>query len=233
MTVPALPLARWETLADEATRLAVRRVPSNADVDDIVQEVLVRVWRTQDALPADERFRGWLASVVRNAATDHLRARQRQRLRSVPLTEAPEAAPPEGPAEDGDVRTCLVSVLRPFVAELPARYRTVIELSELDGLSHARIAARLGLSVSGVKSRVQRGRGLLRAMLERCCAIAVDARGAPVSCEWRPDGVRPSGCCPETPAPLQSVPARRRRSASATSTAATISTAARTAKASV
>jgi hypothetical protein len=50
-----------------------------------------------------------------------------------------------------------------------------------------------GLSVSGAKSRVQRKE--LKAMLERCCEIALDARGTPVSCEMRPDGILPLGCC--------------------------------------
>ena len=86
-------------------------------------------------------------------------------------------------------------MLRPFVAALPERYREAVRLSELDGLNHAAVAERLGLSVSGVKSRVQRGREQLRAMLHRCCEIALDARGGPMKCEVRPDGETPPGCC--------------------------------------
>jgi RNA polymerase sigma-70 factor (ECF subfamily) len=91
-------------------------------------------------------------------------------------------------------------VLRPFIAACPAAYRETLILSELDGLPHAAIAQRLGLSVSAVKSRVQRGREHLRQLLERCCEIALDARGAPMSCEMRPDGVLPAGCCCQTSA---------------------------------
>ena len=89
----------------------------------------------------------------------------------------------------------IAAVLRPFVEQLSPRYREVIKLSELDGWSHASIAGRLSLSVSGVKSRVQRGRRQLRTLLERCCAFALDARGAPMSCAIRPDGKLPPGCC--------------------------------------
>jgi RNA polymerase sigma-70 factor (ECF subfamily) len=63
----------------------------------------------------------------------------------------------------------------------------VIVLSELDGVPHAEIARRLSISVSGVKSRVQRGRELLRRMLTDCCEIAVDARGAVVDCVPKQD----------------------------------------------
>lgn len=194
-SMPQLAPAHWQSLADEASRLVARRVAGDADLDDVVQEVMVRVWRHGDGLRDDERFRAWLASIVRNAASDHLRTRARQRLRSVPLldpAELGEAAPAE---EDDEARRCLSSVLRPFIAALPPRYRAIIELTEIDGLPHAVVAARLGLSVSGVKSRVQRGRERLREMLERCCAIAVDARGTPVSCERRSGGRLPDGCC--------------------------------------
>jgi RNA polymerase sigma-70 factor (ECF subfamily) len=57
------------------------------------------------------------------------------------------------------------------------------------------LAKRLGISVSGVKSRVQRGRVLLREDLERCCAIGLDARGTPISCEMRAGGKAPPECC--------------------------------------
>jgi RNA polymerase sigma-70 factor (ECF subfamily) len=89
----------------------------------------------------------------------------------------------------------IAAVLHPFIAALATPYRETMALSELDGLPHAAISEKLGVSVSAVKSRVQRGRDLLRQSLERCCAIGLDARGAPVSCEVRPDGELPAGCC--------------------------------------
>lgn len=53
----------------------------------------------------------------------------------------------------------------------------------------------IGISVSGMKSRVQRGRQQLRGLLEDCCSIALDARGRVVSCEPRPDGKLPDCRC--------------------------------------
>jgi RNA polymerase sigma-70 factor (ECF subfamily) len=58
-------------------------------------------------------------------------------------------------------------------------------LTEIDGLTMRAAADALGLSVSGAKSRVQRGRALLRARLLRCCAVEVDARGRPFAFEGR------------------------------------------------
>ena len=83
--------------------------------------------------------------------------------------------------------------IAPMVRQLPADYREAIELTELEGLTQVAVAERLGLSVSGMKSRVQRGRARLRAMLLRCCEIELDRRGRLVAFEPR-DGEDRTAC---------------------------------------
>jgi RNA polymerase sigma-70 factor (ECF subfamily) len=191
---------QWGRLRSDVSRLVARRLPTRADVEDVVQDVLVRVWKHGVSLRDDERFGAWLSRVAYTAAADHMRARQRHPLAKYDAPEEPdtgETAPlTEGQADGGpDAKELIAAVLRPFVAALPPPYAETVALSELEDLPHAAIAARVGVSVSAVKSRVQRGRELLRQMLERCCEIGLDARGAPVSCEMRSDGEIPDGCC--------------------------------------
>jgi RNA polymerase sigma-70 factor (ECF subfamily) len=77
-----------------------------------------------------------------------------------------------------------------FVARLPSPYREAITLTELEGLTQREAAEMLGISVSGMKSRVQRGREKIREMFEECCRISVDCRGRVVECEPRAlDGI--------------------------------------------
>lgn len=187
---------QWKRLRADIGRLVARRVPSSDDVEDVVQEVLIRVWRHRASLRDDERFGSWLSRVAYNAVVDHLRSLGRLApvLNEQALSEIP-AGPSGPPADFEGVRELIAAVLQPFVDQLPPRYRETLTLSELEGLPHAAIAERLSLSVSGVKSRVQRGRELLKELLERCCQFALDARGAPISCTVRPDGVLPPGCC--------------------------------------
>ena len=64
--------------------------------------------------------------------------------------------------------------------------------TELEGLTQKEAADMLGISLSGMKSRVQRGRARLRAKFEQCCAIAQDARGKVTDCDPRPAGGGPS-----------------------------------------
>lgn len=190
---------QWHRLRADIGRLVARRVPRSADVEDIVQEVLIRVWRHGSRLRDDERFGAWLSRVAHTAAVDHLRSRGRHAPFAFDEDEPPVSGPTEGATRADDdaqvTKGLIAAVLRPFVEQLPPRSRAVIALSELEGVPHAAIAARLSLSVSGVKSRVQRGREQLKAMLERCCEFALDARGAPVGCEVRPDAILPPGCC--------------------------------------
>ena len=82
-----------------------------------------------------------------------------------------------------------------FVSMLPSPYREALTLTELEGLSQREAAEMLGISTSGMKSRVQRGRAKLRQALEDCCHIALDARGRVTDFEVREDGKLPDGCC--------------------------------------
>lgn len=187
----------WGRLRADVSRLVARRLPTRADVEDVAQEVLLRVWKNGGSVRDDERFGAWLARVAYTAAADHMRDRRRFQVARYPAAEEPDDA--EGvalPEDDAgpEARTLIAAVLRPFIAACPPLYREALVLSELEELPHAAIAVRLGLSVSAVKSRVQRGREHLRQRLERCCEIALDARGGPMSCEMRPDGVIPPGC---------------------------------------
>jgi RNA polymerase sigma-70 factor (ECF subfamily) len=187
---------QWTQLRADVGRLVARRLPGPADVEDVVQDVLLRVWRHGESLRDDERFGAWLARIARTATADHLRSRQRHPLARFSSGEAGgDSDPPV--EEDESVKNLVATTLRPFVEGLPEPYRAALLLSEFDGLPYPVLAKRLGISVSGVKSRVQRGRSLLRAALERCCAIGLDARGTPVSCEPRASGSAPPGCCPE------------------------------------
>lgn len=78
------------------------------------------------------------------------------------------------------------------VVLLPSPYREALTLTELEGLTQKEAAEMIGISLSGMKSRVQRGRERLRTLFDECCEIGVDARGRAIACD-PPDYKRP-GC---------------------------------------
>ncbi len=80
-----------------------------------------------------------------------------------------------------------------LVNQLPERYAEAIEMVELGDMSQKAAAERLGISVSGMKSRVQRGRQKLRDLLLDCCAVELDRRGGMLELVPR-DGCDDCGC---------------------------------------
>jgi RNA polymerase sigma-70 factor (ECF subfamily) len=157
----------------------------------VLQEIFLRLQRGLPDLRAHERFGPWVYRIARSAIADHYRALARNPLAAGASPDAAALAPESG----GDVECELVAYIASFVAALPSPYRDAITLTELEGLTHKQAAEMLGVSLSGMKSRVQRGRQRLRKSLEACCKVALDARGGVICCERRADAVIPEGCC--------------------------------------
>lgn len=169
------PATLWTEFRAPLRGFLARRVPPGVDPDDLLQEVFLRVIRHAATLRSSDRPEAWLFQIARNALRDSLRARLRRDGR----TDALEGDLPaeSDPAEDRAAEAELAPCLTAMVNRLAEPYRTTITLTSLSGVSQADAARQLGISISGMKSRVQRGRAQLRQMLVRCCAIAVDVRG--------------------------------------------------------
>lgn len=183
--------ASWPELSSQLRPFISRRIRAAADVDDVLQETLLRLHRGLGSLRDDERFGAWVYRIARSAIVDHLRTRARH-----PLASDEGVEPMTEEEEDQAAVRCMSEAVRLFVPLLPEPYREAITLVELEGLTHAEAAERLGISLSGMKSRVQRGRAKLRSMLEACCAIALDPRGRIM--DYEPRDVRPEDCCPSS-----------------------------------
>jgi RNA polymerase sigma-70 factor, ECF subfamily len=172
VTVAAVP---WGDVAARLRPFVAHRVPSN-DIDDVLQDVLVRMHRGLSALRDDERFSAWMFQIARNAIVD---ARRKHAVEAVDGHDVDETAAAPSSGDDREAATALAGCVSLFVAALRPPYREAITLVELEGRTAREAAEIAGVSVSGMKSRVQRGRAQLRELFDRCCEIAVDARGKP------------------------------------------------------
>jgi RNA polymerase sigma-70 factor, ECF subfamily len=169
MMMAAVP---WSDVAAKLRPFVARRVDAS-DVDDVLQDVLLRVHRGLGALSNETRFAAWMYRVARNAIADQGRMRARH-----PLVDSCEEELNTGDDDDAHAaETALAACLTVFVAQLPSPYREAVTLVELEGMTTKDAAELVGVSTSGMKSRVQRGRARLREMLDECCAIALDVRG--------------------------------------------------------
>jgi RNA polymerase sigma-70 factor (ECF subfamily) len=167
-------------------------VASPADVDDVLQETFVRMHRGLATLADGERFGPWVYRVAASAIADHRRARARHPLApGEPRHETNDAAAGESEAGiEADLAECVAL----FVARLPSPYREAVTLTELEGLTQKDAAEMLGVSVSGMKSRVQRGRERIRRMFEDCCELTLDCRGRVTECVPRQRDETPRDC---------------------------------------
>jgi RNA polymerase sigma-70 factor (ECF subfamily) len=167
---------------DRVYRLAVSITGSSQDAEEVVQDALWSVVRKIDTFRGDSAFGSWIYRIVANAAYQKLRSRSSRRA-EIPLEDvlptfhenghaAPSAdwsAELDDPERGTELRLALTSA----IDELPAEYRTVVVLRDVEGLSNTEVAQVLGLTIGTVKSRAHRARLFLRKRLETAMVVPV------------------------------------------------------------
>jgi RNA polymerase sigma-70 factor (ECF subfamily) len=169
----------WRELHDQLLGFIARRVRTREDAEDILQEVMLRIHRSSGELEHVERVTGWIYRIASNAIVDYYRRPARRELPAGWQADVEEPGEPESVADEpetAELRGELARCLTPLVERLPASYRQALVLTEVEGATQAEAAARLGLSVSGLKTRVQRARGRLKDLLLDCCHVELDRR---------------------------------------------------------
>ena len=155
----------WEEVARDHGRflynVAYRLAGNDADAQDLVQEALVRVRRGLESYTPGS-LEGWLARIVTNVFLDEVRRRRRRA--TVALPETPDAVLPPAPPADAPGDDLYDEVQRALGA-LPEDFRVAVVLCDVVGLSYEEIAAQQRVPVGTVRSRIHRGRRLLREAL--------------------------------------------------------------------
>ncbi len=168
----------WMEVRGRLRAFIAKRVSAEAAVEDLLQEVFLKIHDKIDQVQDPRRLVSWIFTVTRHVIIDYYRTPHRHRELPAGLATDVEALMAAGEPEDesDEPRMQLAGCLRPMMDQLAPEYRDALRLVELDGLTQQAAASKLGLSLSGMKSRVQRGRRQLKAMLHDCCLIQLDAR---------------------------------------------------------
>ena len=155
----------WEEVARDHGRflynVAYRLAGNDADAQDLVQETLLRVRRGLEtyqpgSLPA------WLSRIVTNVFLDEVRRRRRRP--TDPLSDDGDRQLPPSPGAD-EVTDDFSDEVQHALSSLPDDFRTAVVLCDVVGLSYDEIAAAQGVPVGTVRSRIHRGRRMLRTAL--------------------------------------------------------------------
>lgn len=160
----------WQQYHSKLRAFTKSRISDDAATDDILQDVFLKMHTGLASLKDDIKIRNWLYQITRNTIIDYFRSQK-------PTVDIPDwlSLPEIDPTEN--VYQELAECLQPMIKALPEKYRGAVTLSELRGLKQKEVAQLQGISVSSAKSRVQRGRALLKKMLTECCRFKFDHTG--------------------------------------------------------
>ncbi|MCO6486926.1 MAG: RNA polymerase sigma factor SigZ [Phaeodactylibacter sp.] len=165
--------AIWIKVQAKLKAFVRAKIRDEASADDVLQEIFLKMHQNLHQLREEEKAEYWLFRIAQNAVNDHFRERK---------TLSKPAPSPEAPLTEKEKQiqalTEEVSQWLPFMLELlPGKYRQALYLTEVEGISQRELAEKLGISYSGAKSRVQRGREKLRDIVLQCCEVATDKYG--------------------------------------------------------
>ncbi len=167
----------WHEFAAKLGQFIRARVADPATAEDILQDVFVKLQARLGQLKDPAKLPGWIYLITRNAIIDHYRTRKE-------TVEVPESLAAEEESKTSETEELKSAFLR-MIYSLPEPYREALVLTELEGLKQQQLAGRLGISLSGAKSRVQRGRQQLKKLLTECCTFEFDRRGRVIDCAPR------------------------------------------------
>ncbi|MCX2739617.1 RNA polymerase sigma factor SigZ [Pontibacter anaerobius] len=159
----------------------LKRVQDKEETDEILQQLYLKLYKNCEQLQGVHNLKAWLYQITRNTVHDFFRESGRRQ----PLHPEAEFAEPEEMPERN--RQEVEALVEPLISLLPAEYAEALRLSELEGMSQKDIAERLGISYSGAKSRVQRGREKLKQLFLECCHLELSHNGQLLGAEVKAD----------------------------------------------
>lgn len=190
----------FRTFAGGVRQYLRRRLPTETDAEDVLQDVFLRITENVDQLQHADKAQAWVYAIARRAVADFYRRRERRSdVHTLPDDEpAAEEEPPDRlvpHAGTHDVHEEVLSWLRPMIDELPEKYARPLRWADVEGLKQQEVADRLGLSLSGAKSRIQRARRQLGEVLAACCTVEFGPDGRATSFQRRQEAAE--ACCEE------------------------------------
>ena len=181
----------WRALSEQLLAFIRSRVRSNADADDLLQDVFLQVVEKFDSVRQVDRIQSWVFQIARNAVVDSYR-RQAARMHES-VEDVAEFKGIDG--DDCNLNAALGKWLASMIPSLPQKLQDAVRMYELEGRSQLEIAKQLGISLSGAKSRVQRARRELAKFLRSSCQVELDRRGNVIACAPKTrDGCEQASC---------------------------------------
>ncbi len=156
----------WRTHHDQLLAFISKRIKNPHDAEDILQEVFIKILSKIGTLRDSSKLQSWIYQMTRNAIIDYIRRKKYQELEA-------EISDIEDETDETAMKEA-TGWIGYYVDALPENYREAVVLYEMKGQSQKEIAEKMGISYVNVRSRIQRGRQLLKKNLTDCCTFNVD-----------------------------------------------------------
>ena len=163
--VPAL----WQEHKNELRSFILKRVKDQDLTNDILQDVLMKVYKFCMSKSGVRNIRSWLFQIAQNTITDHYRKQSKY----IDLDNLNDLENKEQNIAFSEATNYIL----PMLDFLPKDYSVPLKLADIDNMKQADIAKKLNLGLAATKSRIQRARQLLKAEFINCCHFETDTQG--------------------------------------------------------
>ena len=179
----------WTELDEVLRAFILSKVKDSNLADDLLQESLIKIHLNLHRLKSQEKLMNWAFQIARNVIIDHYKLIKRG------IYEGEAALPDEEDCDESTFTQDLATWIPEAIKLLPEKYRQAIYLTEIVGMTQKEMAEKLGLSLSGAKSRVQRGREKLKDIVLQCCEVVTDKYGNVLDYHGRRQERKKEECC--------------------------------------
>ena len=170
----------WQEYSTSLRGFLYSRVSNDADVEDLLQEVLIKTHQNLDTVKSSEKIKPWLFQLANNTIIDFYRKKGRSKdISAADLWYADD---------DVVVERALAQCVEPFIRALPKKSADLLLAIDIEGQSQKDYAEKAGISYSTIKSQVQRGRAKLRTLFDDCCSLTLDKHGNVVEFQAKSGG---------------------------------------------
>lgn len=158
----------WDEFSEALKRFIYNRVKNNEITNDLLQEVFIKIHLNIHKIKKQESIKSWIYTITVNTINDYFKKQSKLSKLNFETIELNNKTTTEHSAKD-----CLL----PLINNLPSTYKDALLLSEIKGLKQTEVAKILNISLSGAKSRIQRGRKLLKDGFIACCDYRLNESG--------------------------------------------------------
>ncbi|MBO8170822.1 MAG: RNA polymerase sigma factor SigZ [Bacillaceae bacterium] len=169
--------AIWEAYRNSLRQFIHTRISNEHEADDILQEVFIKIHHYLPGLKDEEKLIAWIYQITRHTIVDYYRKRDKRKEDPVDISQDHTVFKKCDQVDDDNLNAIVAGWLRELMQQLPEIYREALILTEFKNLTQKEMANKLGISISGAKSRVQRARKKLKQLLLDCCHLEMDLLG--------------------------------------------------------